>query len=984
MTKPSPLNSVQLAAQEIQEHVQKMTGAVLPISTVGNEGSYPGKCFVYVGPSAATTAAGISTSGLTIEHYIIRTIATNLYIVGRDAGDDDWADLSDCQPGTLLGTYHFLQEALGVNWIWPGESGTVVLSATNITLPSLDITTGPSLEQRKYRTPRIGLYRGGSTNYGFGIPVLPTNGTLRVNLANTELRWLRRMRMGSRKSPSFAHSFTTWWSTYGATHPEYFAELLPGRTQPHPSADRVKLHVSGSDVWQAKINEWMAAGTNSFLNISPNDSRSHCVCSSCLAWDRPAQAAEIVFDSSDAKLGDRYARFYTEIANMARAIKSNTTVCAMAYDVFRNAPIEAMLPTNVAIAYVPGAPSDTLLDGISETETNVLGWIAHGCTQMYLRPNWMLSAHAGPFWPTHRLGEHFKRMLLSGNIKGLDSDSSCSSYACFGFYYYLVCRLIADPTLEVDAIVDDFCSAFGSAAPRVRDYLAYWENFIYNQADAGSTDILGWATCMAAYPDSYTDRVFDGAQQILDAAYASLSPSETNECARLDFLKTACLHGRLTAQAIALVDPVLPLSSNPEAERAMRSLLAYRNQHAESFAIWREWMIDREHFVPNMQSYWEEILATPEENNGSNIGAFIETNGEVVIEAEHFTAKYDGTGAASSNSWQEVTGPSGSSGTVMQSQPNIGVGTDTGRYGPRLDFKVDFRMTGTYCACVRIPTLLGSDDSINIGLDGALLASNLGNTTGSWRWRTNQMTIATAGVHTFNIWMREDGSTVDKIIITTNSSFSLPGSDPGPAESAKRGNTERLLTVVNGTGDGWYGEATLVPITAYTPPTDYVFDRWTGDTQFLANALAATTYAQISNQDMRVTATYKLSPIVDADGDGIADLWETTKFGNTTTANATTDTDGDGNTDLMEYLAGTEPQSASSNFKVSKITANANGDIVVEWPAVSGKTYTLLVSADLTGSSWTPIAVGIAATPPTCTYTVRMNMTRGFLRVQVE
>lgn len=990
MLKPAPQGHVQLAALEVQEHVQRITGALLPIATVGSEASYPGKKFIYVGASTATAAAGISTAAMTIEHYVIRTIGGDLHIVGRDAGQDDWTDLTDCQPGTLFGVYHFLQDVLGVRWVWPGESGVFTPITATLTVPALNIAFGPAMSQRKYRTPRIGLYLGGGTTYGFGVPVLPASGTVRSALANDELRWLRRMRMGTRKSPSFAHSFTTWWSTYGAAHPEYFAQLLPGRTQPHPAADRVKLHVNSPAVWQQRVDDWVAAGAGTNLNICPNDSRSHCVCSACLSWDRPAQSPETVFDGSDAQLGDRHARFYTEIANRVKVINPNTTVYGYAYDTYRNAPLEATVPDNVALAYIPGAPSDTTLDGIAETEANVLGWIAHGCTQMYLRPNWMLSAHAGPFWPTRRLGEHFKRMTASGNIKGFDSDSSCSSYGGFGFYYYLVCRLIADPSLAVDAILDEYCSAFGGAGPRVRDYLAFWENFAYIQADSGNTEVLGWNSCMAAYPGSYTDRAFDAAERILAEAYAALSPSETAARARLDFLKTACVHGRLTAQAIALVSPTLTLSNNPEAARAMRSLLACRNEHAASYALWREWMIDRESAVPNMQSYWAGVLATPDVGNGTNVGAFIESGGQVVMEAERSTSANAGTGTAAGITWQETGGVAGASGTVMQALPNSGIATDTGTNGPRLDFKIDFHTTGTYYIFLHMPHhASGQDDSVNVGLDGTLVNANLGNTTGSWRWRTTNPTtiglnITTPGVRTFNIWMREDGVMVDKIILTTNSSFSLPGSDLGPAESGKRGTTERLLTVGNGAGDGRYGESSLIGITANAAPPNFVFDRWTGDTAFLTSATAAATYVLIPAQDMRVTATYKLNPALDTDADGMADAWEASAFGSTGAAGAGTDADHDGTSDLAEYLAGTDPASPASRFRISHIATANDGGLIVRWPAVAGKTYTIEVSGSLQSATWLPVATGIPGAVPESVFTLRPNGPAGFLRVVLE
>ena len=991
LTKVGPLASVQLAAQEIQEHIQRMSGATLPIDVVGTEANYPGKKFIYVGPSSAATAAGISTAGLDLEFYVIRTVNSNLYVVGRDGGQDDWSNLTDCQPGTLLGVYHLLGEILGVRWLWPGESGRFVPANPNVALPALSITTGPAMVQRKYRTPRIGTYLNGLATYGFGVPVLPVSNARKLELAYDELRWLRRMRMGTRKTPSFGHSFTQWWATYGTTHLEYFAELLPGKTQPHPGADRVKLHDSSTAVYQQRVNDWVATGAGTSLNICPNDSRSFCVCANCRALDRPAQAADVVFDSSEARLSDRLATFYTEIANRVKLINPNAIVYGYAYDVYRQAPIEANLPNNVALAYIPGAPSDTLPAGIAETEANMLGWIAHGCTQMYLRPNWMLSAHAGPEWPTHRVGEHFKRLLASGNIKGFDSDSTCGSYASFGLYYYLICRLIADPTLPVDTIVDEYCSAFGSAAGKVRDYFTYWENFINNQADAGNTDILGYASCVPAYGTTYSDYAFDGALQILDSAYAQLAPAENAARARLDFLKIACLHGRLTAQAIALVSPTLPLSSNPQAEKAMRALLAFRDQNAESFAVWREWMIDRESNVTGMQAYWTSILANPGTGYGSNVGSFIETGGQVVMEAEHFTSGSAGTAGAAGITWQEIAGVSGASATVMQALPNNGIGTDTGTYGPRLDFKIDFHTAGTYFVFLHLPTLPGSDDSVNIGLDGALVASNLGNTSGSWKWRTTNpasvgLNITTPGVHTFHIWMREDGAIVDKVILTTNSTFSLAGTDLGPAESGKRGTTERLLTVGNGTGDGYYGESSIVTITAYAAPAGYIFDRWIGATAVLSNALSATTTVLIPMQDAAVAATYRVAPAFDTDGDGITDSWELAHFPNLTTASnaPTSDYDKDGTSDLAEFLAGTLPDDPMSRLKIEDIATGANGDVTVRWQAIAGKKYTIETTAALDAADWKPIAIGILGTAPLSAYTVHFSTPQGYLRIRVE
>ncbi len=87
----------------------------------------------------------------------------------------------------------------------------------------------------------------------------------------------------------------------------------------------------------------------------------------------------------------------------------------------------------------------------------------------------------------------------------------------------------------------------------------------------------------------------------------------------------------------------------------------------------------------------------------------------------------------------------------------------------------------------------------------------------------------------------------------------------------------------------------------------------------------------------------------DADGDGLLDAWETQHFG-TTGASASADPDGDGTTNLMEYLAGTDPRSAASVFRP---TSHASGgNLVLTVSTVEGRSYRVWGTANLQGT-WT-------------------------------
>jgi len=87
----------------------------------------------------------------------------------------------------------------------------------------------------------------------------------------------------------------------------------------------------------------------------------------------------------------------------------------------------------------------------------------------------------------------------------------------------------------------------------------------------------------------------------------------------------------------------------------------------------------------------------------------------------------------------------------------------------------------------------------------------------------------------------------------------------------------------------------------------------------------------------------------DADGDGLPDAWETQHFG-ATGASASADADGDGTTNLMEYLAATDPRSGTSVFRPSSRVES--GKLILTVPTVSGRSYRVWGTSNLQGT-WT-------------------------------
>ena len=166
-------------------------------------------------------------------------------------------------------------------------------------------------------------------------------------------------------------------------------------------------------------------------------------------------------------------------------------------------------------------------------------------------------------------------------------------------------------------------------------------------------------------------------------------------------------------------------------------------------------------------------------------------DGIVSVEAEHFDANVEVGG----HKWEE-TGPTGGfTGVLGMHAPN-GRGGHSSNYAAnseRLDYEINFVKTGPHYVWILAWGFDGSDDSCHAGLDGeeTPLSDRMSGWSNDYEWNNgryerpepSQIEITTPGVHVLNIYVREDGLIIDKIVLTTNPNFTLTGSEPGPPES---------------------------------------------------------------------------------------------------------------------------------------------------------------------------------------------------------
>ena len=210
------------------------------------------------------------------------------------------------------------------------------------------------------------------------------------------------------------------------------------------------------------------------------------------------------------------------------------------------------------------------------------------------------------------------------------------------------------------------------------------------------------------------------------------------------------------------------------------------------------------------------------------------------------------------------------------------------------------------------------------------------------------------------------------VLNTRDIALDLPVSVAGPDQTIEAGMTVTLSSAGSSAPSGlplsfaWSqlsGPAVVIgnagsPIANFAPSsnvaeaTDLVFRLRVNDTRF-------------DTDDM---VTIQLYPMVDSDGDGLSNQEELTGNDNVlTSANPVgkmtdpdiADSDGDGMNDGNEAIAGTDPTSANSVFRVSEIERDGAG-VHLSWPSISGRVYHLQRSGAMS-SGWVDIGGEITA-----------------------
>lgn len=429
----------ELAAKEIQEHVEKMSGAKLPIVHQAADGSFAPAlsrgeretALVRIGASLTPDAEKA------IRDFAGRTAPpadpspSSLLLRVRPSG----VALAGLSPeGTLFAAYELLEQ-LGCRWFMPGEIGTVIPERRTVSLREQETIQIPSFPHRHLQAVA---------------PRLP---------------WYRRMRLGGMVFPS-CHGLPI--QADFKKQPELYA-LVGGKR--HPS----QWCVSNPEVLRRTIeavkNYFRQNPTSPWIGMGPNDGSGFCECPNCRALD----AGDWDPFSNEMSVTDRYIHFFNAVLAEVHKEFPGKKIAFYCYHVYMRPPLREKPDPCITLAFAPITlcrvhgmnnpicPDRSYYRGIMTAWGKLL-------PEIFERGYYFNLACPGfPFSKVHCVRDEIPFAKKAG-ITGWRVECM-PAWGVDTPTLYVVTKLYWDADRDVDALLDDFYgSFFGPAAKPMKSY----------------------------------------------------------------------------------------------------------------------------------------------------------------------------------------------------------------------------------------------------------------------------------------------------------------------------------------------------------------------------------------------------------------------------------------------------------------------------------------------------------------------------------
>ncbi len=451
------------AAQELRQHLEKVTGATFSLVAESAPQSGP-RLLVGNTEASRRLAPDFVAARAAYDSILLKTVGDDVLLTGHP------------QRGALYAVYTFLEDVVGVRW-WTSDE-TFIPRLPDLPLPKLDMRYAPKLRFREsyYLDAFDALFK----------TRLKGNVSSRTRYMLAPMEMIPEAYGGNHRLIHFKGRNSAYHSFYELVppnvyfdrHPEWFSEIKGTRTHKGTQLcltnDEMRRELTKNAI--ALLREDPGAD---IIQISQNDHAGRCTCKTCLAVEQE--------EGGVGTASGPLLRFVNQVAEEIEKEFPRVFVETFAYQYSRKAPAKVHPRANVLIRLCSIECSFLQpLEGSRENAPfagdlaawgriaggNLFGWDYVTSFSSYMLPHPNLRV----------LGPNIRTFVKNG-ATGLfvQGDALCSAGDFVRLRHWVLSHLLWNPDLDEGRLIDTFlCGYYGEkTGAALKRYL----DFVHDRAE---------------------------------------------------------------------------------------------------------------------------------------------------------------------------------------------------------------------------------------------------------------------------------------------------------------------------------------------------------------------------------------------------------------------------------------------------------------------------------------------------------------------
>jgi len=467
-----------LAAEELRNHVELISGAVLPIVSE-SEAVPKGQIPIRIGQAAPEALqATLTKQSKNISSFLLAVTPQEINI--RGVGSE----------GTLFGVYELLEQ-MGVRWYYPGEEGRVLPRSKDLAVREQETLQVPSFDFRVLQ-----------------------------NVASSG-PWSRRARLGGNARSTGAHGIPPFMGKMKAelfeAHPEYRGLVDGERKGRQICVGNPEVLALAVEATREIIRKQLAEDpTNVYVGMGPDDGVGYCECPKCLALDQG------VFDPlvGSTSMTDRYIWFFNQILEQLEDEFPNLHLVWYIYASHMMPPKIEPNPRIVGVFAPISLDRIRGMDNPMSPDRYILRWLIDSWSatkpnEMYYRGYYNnLACPQFPFSQVDRIRSETPVYREKG-INVMRVEVIAASWSVCTPSLYLATRMMWNSDTDVDALLNEFYELFyGPASGPMKEY--------HETLDKAFTDSSSFAGGAYPYLTIFNQALREKFRSILERAEATI------------------------------------------------------------------------------------------------------------------------------------------------------------------------------------------------------------------------------------------------------------------------------------------------------------------------------------------------------------------------------------------------------------------------------------------------------------------------------